>query len=174
MERLVSDLIHISEIVRIDLNIQEVNPWDLVENILRSFNGEIEQRDITVQIKELPTCLADPGLLSNVYENLISNAIKFTQKKKKPEIIIGSQPDDSTDRVIYFIKDNGIGFNMIDHERIFETFQMLHEQDEFRGAGIGLTLAKKIINEHGGKLWAEAKKGKGATFYFDLKRGKQG
>jgi light-regulated signal transduction histidine kinase (bacteriophytochrome) len=147
-----------------------VDPLELVKKVLRSYDDEIKKRDITIHIKELPRCLADPEMLGNVYENLISNAIKFTQKKKKPEILIGSQPDDSNDRVIYFIQDNGIGFNMKDHERIFDTFQRLNDQDIFRGAGTGLTLAKKIINQHGGKLWAEAKERQGATFYFDLKR----
>lgn len=88
---------------------------------------------------------------------MISNAIKFTTKKKKPEIIIGYRPDQSSDKVIYTVKDNGVGFSMQDQEKVFETFQRIHTQDIFRGAGIGLALGKKIVNKHGGEIWAEAK-----------------
>jgi len=168
MERLVNDMLSLSELSKAAITYTDINTRDLVAEVLESFSEEIKERDIVIEIKDLPLCRADPALLKTVFHNLISNSIKFTSKRKKPEITIGYQPDDSIDRVIYFVKDNGIGFSKKDHEKVFETFQRLHKQDAFRGAGIGLALTKKIINQHGGEIWAEAKKNKGAAFYFDL------
>jgi len=169
MERLVNDLLSLSEMGRSEFSIQSINPAGLIEEVLKAFADEIKERDIAVNIKELPNCQADPDMLKVVFHNLISNGIKFTIKNKKPEITIGYQPDETGEKVIYYVKDNGVGFSMKDHEYVFETFQRLHDQEAFRGAGIGLALAKKIINQHGGEIWAEAKKNKGAIFYFDLK-----
>jgi light-regulated signal transduction histidine kinase (bacteriophytochrome) len=168
MESLINDLIKLSEISQSEINIQKIDPTVLVEDVLDKFAEEIQEREIKITIKDLPKCQADPEMLKVVFYNLISNGIKFTNKKKKPEITIGYQPDETGEKVIFYIKDNGVGFSMKDHERVFETFQRLHDQEVFRGAGIGLGLAKKIINMHGGEIWAETKKNKGATFYFDM------
>jgi len=170
MERLVNDLLSISEISQSEINIKNIDPVSLIEEVLEAFTAEIKERDITISVKDLPHCLADPDMLKVVFHNLISNGIMSTNKKKIPEITIGYQPDDTGEKVIYYVKDNGVGFSMKDHERVFETFQILHDQEVFRGAGIGLAVAKKIINQHDGEIWAEAKKNKGASFYFDLKR----
>lgn len=141
-----------------------------MKEILELFDDEIKERKIEIDIKDLPPCKGDIDSLKTVFHHLISNAIKFTTKKKKPEIIIGYQPDQSSAKVIYFVKDNGVGFSMGDQEKVFEIFQRIHTQDNFRGAGIGLALAKNIVNKHGGEIWVEAKKNRGATFYFDLDR----
>jgi PAS domain S-box-containing protein len=170
MENLVNVLINLSQINQIDLNLERTEPARLVREVLEPFADQIRDRNIIIEIQELPPCQADSDLLRIVFQSLISNAIKFTIMKQKPHITIGWQPDDTNDRLIYFVKDNGIGFSMKDQEKVFEIFQRLHDQDEFKGAGIGLALAKKIINRHNGEIWAEAKKKQGAAFYLDLPR----
>ena len=170
MEKLVTDLLKLSQLNQEKIDFKAIDPSQLVKEVLVLFDDEINQRHIIVDIKELPHCKGDYDLLKTVFNNLISNAIKFTALQKKPEIIIGYQPDQSSEKIIYYVKDNGVGFSMQDHEKVFETFQRLHSQDIVKGTGIGLALAKKIINRHGGEIWAEAKKNRGATFYFDLVR----
>jgi signal transduction histidine kinase len=100
---------------------------------------------------------------------LIGNAIKFTKAGQTPKIIVGSHPGGTPEKVVFYIQDNGIGFKMKDQETIFQTFQQLSDQDN-QGAGIGLSIAKIIISKHGGEIWAEAEKGSGATFFFELSR----
>jgi PAS domain S-box-containing protein len=168
MDQLLQDLLGLAEISKRELKLTEVDPNQLVRDVLDNYTQEIEQRHIKVNLKDLPGCRADRELLRLVFQNLISNAVKFTSMQPKAEITIGYQPDQSNQRVTYYVMDNGVGFDMMDHERVFETFQRLHDQEIFRGTGIGLAMAKRIINRHGGEIWAEGKKNKGATFYFDL------
>lgn len=170
IEYLVIDLLKLSQLNQVEFQIEVIDPLILVKEILELFDDEIKERKIEIDIKDLPPCKGDIDSLKTVFHHLINNAIKFTAKKKKPEIIIGYQPDQSSAKVIYFVKDNGVGFSMGDQEKVFEIFRRIHTQDIFRGAGIGLALAKKIINKHGGEIWVEAKKNRGATFYFDLDR----
>jgi PAS domain S-box-containing protein len=168
MDQLIKDLLGLAELSKRELKLADVDPNQLVREVLDNFTQEIEQRHIKVNLKDLPGCRADRELLRLVFQNLISNAVKFTSMEPNAEITIGYQPDQSNQRVTYFVMDNGIGFHMMDHERVFETFQRLHDQEIFRGTGIGLAMAKRIINRHGGEIWAEGKKNKGATFFFDL------
>jgi len=170
MDVLIENLTELSLLGRQELNPISIDIFALVEDIINTYSDQIKKRKIKIDIKDLPPCCADENLLKITLHNLISNAIKFTNKQKKPEITIGYQPDQTDDRVIYFVKDNGVGFNIEDTEKVFDTFQRLHSQDEFPGSGIGLALAKKIINRHGGKIWVETAEKDGATFYFDLSR----
>ncbi len=168
IKNLISDLLKLSQINQQDIVFKTIDASQLVKKILVLFEEDIVQRKILVDVKDLPFCLGDPELVKTVFNILISNAFKFTASKKKPEITIGYQPDQTGKRVIYYIKDNGVGFSMQDHEQVFETFQVLSPDEIAKGTGIGLALAKKILNRHGGEIWAEAKKNHGATFYFDL------
>jgi len=170
IENLVNDLLKLSRLSQVEFNLGIIDPVILVKEILELFDDEIKERKIEIDVKDLPPCKGDIESLKMVFHNLIGNAIQFTAKKKKPEIIIGYQPDQSSAKVIYYVKDNGVGFSMGDQEKVFETFQRIHTEDIFKGAGIGLALAKKIVNKHGGEIWVEAKKNRGATFYFDLDR----
>ncbi len=170
MDNLISDLLQLSLLGRQNINPISVDPSHLVEDIIKTYSDQIKKRKIKINIKELPHCLADENMLRTALQNMISNAVKFTKKQKDPEITIGYQPDQSSNRVIYYIKDNGVGLNMEDQGKVFDTFQRLNTQDEFQGAGIGLALAKKIINRHGGRIWVEAEEKEGAIFYFDLER----
>ena len=168
VERKIEDLLKISQLSQQSLQIEAIDFQKLVNKVIKSFAREIKEGQVELIIKDLPPCLGDRDLLHQVLEILISNSIKFTAGKKEPEIQVGYQPDEDSDRVIYYIRDNGIGFDPKNQDLIFGAFKQLEKQENQPGTGIGLTLAKLIINKHDGRIWAEAQKGKGATFYFDI------
>lgn len=145
---------------------EEVDLSKLVKHVLTSFATEQAERHITIDIGPLPPCTADPILIREVIYNLVSNAVKFTRKQHVPHIEIGSFCKDSTN--IYFVKDNGVGFDMEYYDKLFGVCQRLHGMEEFEGTGVGLAISKNIIERHGGKIWAQGEPGKGATFYFKL------
>ena len=163
---LIDRLLELSRLERNALDKTLVSPQELITNILSYFSTEIDQRHIQIEIKELPDCYADSTLLSQVFINLISNAIKFTIKNPDPKIILGSYEDDQ--KTVYYVCDNGIGFNNLYAEKIFKIFERLHTDAEFEGSGIGLSIVARIIARHGGKIWAESKENEGACFYFTL------
>jgi light-regulated signal transduction histidine kinase (bacteriophytochrome) len=111
--------------------------------------------------------VGDPVLLRNVLANLLWNAWKFTSRRPKARIEVGRCEDDA-DMPVYFVKDDGAGFDMEDAGRLFTAFQRLHSDDEFSGTGIGLATAQRIVQSHGGRIWADARPGGGATFFFTL------
>lgn len=134
----------------------------ITENILELESG----RKIEFIVESLPDAAADPSLIKQVWENLLSNAVKYTAQKEKAVITIGSEKNKK--EIIYYVKDNGTGFNMKYAHKLFKVFQRLHSADEFEGTGIGLATVQRIVNRHGGRVWAEAAPGEGATFYFSL------
>jgi len=109
---------------------------------------------------------ADPVLIRQVLVNLIGNAVKYTAKCAQPRIEVGSYEDGAA--TVYFVRDNGVGFDMKYAERLFGVFQRFHDAKDYEGCGIGLAIAQSIIQRHGGKIWAEAEQNKGATFYFTI------
>ncbi|HZV70868.1 MAG TPA: PAS domain S-box protein [Saprospiraceae bacterium] len=121
---------------------------------------------VEIIIEDLPDSPCDAGLIKQVWLNLISNAIKYSKHKNKPLVIIGSNETD--EGTVYFVKDNGEGFDMKHYDKLFKAFQRLHTSSEFEGVGIGLTIVHRIITKHGGRIWAEGKAGEGAAFYFTL------
>jgi light-regulated signal transduction histidine kinase (bacteriophytochrome) len=125
-----------------------------------------KDQSIEITIHELLPALGQQALIKQVWVNLLSNAIKYSQKKAKTIIEIGSYFKDH--RVIYYIKDNGAGFDMQYYNKLFGVFQRLHSQEEFEGTGIGLAIVQKIINRNNGSVWAESKLGEGTCFYFSL------
>jgi light-regulated signal transduction histidine kinase (bacteriophytochrome) len=121
---------------------------------------------INLKVDQLPEAYADPTYMRQVWANLIANAIKFSSKEKRPLIKICGSTGKGFN--VYYINDNGVGFNPEYAHKLFGVFQRLHKTDDFEGTGVGLAIIQRIIHRHGGKVWAEGEEGKGATFYFSL------
>ena len=124
----------------------------------------LQEKNIDVVIGRLPTIMADGSLVYDAIYYLVANSIKFSSKKRKAIIEIGCNQQEG--KVVVFVKDNGIGFDMKYKDKIFEIFERLHSRDEYKGTGIGLSIVKRIITMHNGDVWVESEKGKGTAFYF--------
>ncbi|WP_445632683.1 histidine kinase [Nostoc sp. DSM 114161] len=166
MGELIDDLLTLSRLDRKEMSRQPVFPNEIIQMALNDLAPDWSSREIEFAIADLPVCQADPSLLKQVWLNLLSNAIKYTRYKPLACIEVGCQAIDGEG--IYFIKDNGAGFDMRYADKLFGVFQRLHREEEFEGTGIGLAIVQRIIQRHGGRIWAEAASGRGATFYFML------
>ncbi len=167
MGKLIDDLLSFSRTGRQQMKIESVNNLTLVKNVIDDLK-KTSTANVNFQIKEILSAQGDSSLLKQVWVNLLSNAIKFTKSKEKPIVEIGSNGD--VDNITYYVKDNGIGFDMKYKNKLFQVFQRLHDPQEYEGTGVGLALVQHIVNRHGGKSWADGKTGEGATFYFTLPR----
>ena len=167
MGRLIDDLLFFSRMGRKMVSLQQVDLNNLVYDIIKEFGPDITDRDIDWHFSEFPAVRGDISILRIVFTNLISNALKFTRHRSKARIEIGSLPIENSETVI-FVRDNGVGFDMIYADKLFKVFQRLHHADEFEGNGIGLANVRRIINRHGCRTWAEGKPHQGATFYIAL------
>jgi len=137
-----------------------------VRRVLADLHAEQAGRRVEIVIGELPPCQADPALLRQVLVNLLANALKFTRRQGRARIEIGCQKSDG--KWVYFVKDNGVGFDMRYAHKLFGVFQRLHRAEEYEGTGVGLAIVQRILHRHGGRAWAEAAVDRGATFYFTL------
>jgi PAS domain S-box-containing protein len=164
MGRLIDDLLAFSRLSRQPFKKQAVDNEELVHQAIESLEEEQKGRNINLSIGELPTCQGDPALLRQVWVNLLSNALKFTRRRGITQIEIGCLKKDSEQ--VYYVKDNGTGFDMQYTERLFGVFQRLHSAEEYEGSGVGLAIVQRVISRHGGRIWVEAEPDKGATFYF--------
>jgi light-regulated signal transduction histidine kinase (bacteriophytochrome) len=140
----------------------------LLEAAIKGLDLMTQGRNIVWKIAPLPRVLGDAALLKQALTNLVGNAIKYTGQREKAEIEIGCAGMEG-DRLIFFVRDNGAGFDMQYAHKLFGVFQRLHRTEEFEGTGIGLAIVRRVINRHGGRVWAEGKLNAGATFYFTLK-----
>ncbi|HEY0741849.1 MAG TPA: ATP-binding protein [Chryseosolibacter sp.] len=165
MRQLIDDLLSFSQLSRRELTKDQIHMKELVEAVLKDVNPEDDGR-IKVTIDYLPNCHGDKSTLHQVWENLLSNAFKYSRKKETPRIEIGSQQ--SNGMITYFVKDNGAGFDMRSYNKLFNAFQRLHPQSQFEGTGVGLAIVHRIIAKHHGKVWAESAVDQGSTFYFSL------
>jgi light-regulated signal transduction histidine kinase (bacteriophytochrome) len=167
MAQLIDDLLAFIRLGRQELHKQTVFPtrltWEVWDNLQSESNRQ--HADISIP-KNLPTCEADPDLLRQVFAHLLGNALKYSSVRDKPIIEVGWQQQE--DGTVYFVRDNGVGFDIQYANKLFGVFQPLHQIDEFEGTGVGLAIVHRIITRHGGLVWAEAEVGKGATFYFTL------
>jgi light-regulated signal transduction histidine kinase (bacteriophytochrome) len=171
MGQLVDDLLAFSRLGRQPLKTQPVSVGNLVRETLAELCREQEGRQIDMRIGELPPCQADPVLLKQLFANLLSNALKFTRLRAVAVIEIGCLGSGNPTERVYFIKDNGAGFDMRYADKLFGVFQRLHGADEYEGTGVGLAIVQRIVHRHGGRVWAEAEVDKGAAFYFTLEGG---
>ena len=169
MGMLIDDLLAFSRMGRTELKLDVVRMRELLNDVQRVIQPETEGREIRWVINELPDVEADTGLLRQVWTNLVSNAVKYSRTREVGEIEIGCV-DSKKHEHQFYVKDNGVGFDMQYVDRLFGVFQRLHAESEFDGTGIGLATVRRIINRHGGRTWAEGDKGKGATFWFSLPR----
>jgi PAS domain S-box-containing protein len=167
MEKMIGDLLTFSRVGRTELKKADVNLDELIHGILEEFKAETVNRSIAWQVRPLPTVRADGPLLRLTLSNLIGNAVKFTAGRAKAKIEIGCSPSSDGEDVI-FIRDNGVGFDPQYASKLFGAFQRLHSQEEFAGTGIGLANVQRIIQRHGGRVWAEGAVDAGATFHFSL------
>ncbi len=166
MGMLIDDLLRLSQLGRQSLSKRPVKILFMVEGLIRDLRREHQGREIVIHLQELPDAVADAALLKQVLVNLLSNAFKFTRQKEKAEIEIGCRRE--AGEKIYFIRDNGAGFDMAYVKKLFGVFQRLHSVEQFEGTGVGLSIVQRIIQRHGGRIWAESIVGQGATFYFSL------
>lgn len=166
MGQLIDDLLRFSRLGRQQLSMQRVSVQGLVNDVLKDLQEEREGRQVEIQIGELPDCFGDPPLLRQVFFNLLANALKFTRRKENALIEIGCEEHGGEH--VYFVKDNGAGFDMEYADKLFGVFQRLHSTSEFEGTGIGLSIVQRIIHRHGGHIRAEAEVDQGAKFYFTL------
>ena len=167
MGRLVDDLLAFSRMGRQALRKQPLTTRTVVDRALAQLAPALEGRTVDLVIGSLPDCQADPGLLEQVFVNLLSNAIKYSQKKVGARVEVGSFTD-ADGIVTYFVRDNGAGFDMAYADKLYGVFQRLHASQDYEGTGVGLAIVHRIIERHGGRIWAKAKVDEGATFYFTL------
>jgi len=166
MGNLIDALLTFSRLSRTELQRMKIDSKSLITHILDTFKADSGERNIEFNIAELPEIKGDENLIRQVWVNLISNALKYSRNKEKAVIGIGGKIEN--DQTIFYIKDNGAGFDMRYVDKLFGVFQRLHKTSEFEGIGIGLANVNRIITKHGGRCWAEAEINKGATFAFSI------
>ncbi len=169
MAELIDDLLQLSRLNRVEMHQEHINLSSMVTAIAQTLKLQDPNRDCQFAIADQVFATGDPQLLRIALENLLGNAWKFTGKQSQARIEFGiTQHERYADQLVYFIKDNGAGFNMSYANKLFGAFQRLHKTEEFPGTGIGLATVQRVINRHGGKIWAESVVSEGATFYFTL------
>lgn len=166
MDALIDGLLQFSKLGQRKVYRSKVTMYDMVLDVWEECKPSDPTRKVHVRIGQLPEAMADEVLIRQVWTNLISNAVKYSSKKDPSDIEIGYL--NAEGEIVYFVKDNGAGFDMDYAGKLFVIFQRLHSSREFDGIGIGLSLVQRIVEKHDGRIWAEAKPGEGATFYFTL------
>jgi PAS domain S-box-containing protein len=168
---LVDELLHLARVGRHALNRRTTNLKELVAEVITLLLPESEGRQVEWAISDLSTAQCDPVLVRQIFQNLLSNALKFTRPRAQAVIEVSCREEDG--QPVFMVRDNGIGFNMKYVDKLFGVFQRLHRAEDFEGTGIGLATVQRIVHKHGGQVWAEGELDKGAAFYFTLGLGKQ-
>jgi signal transduction histidine kinase len=169
MGHLVDDLLAFSRLGRQPMRKQVVDQALLVRQVLEDLEPERNRRQVEIVMSKLRACEGDPALLKQIWANLLANALKFTRDRESARIEIGG--DEADAGTVYSVRDNGVGFDMRYADKLFGVFQRLHRAEEYEGTGVGLAIVQRIVQRHGGRVWAEAEEGKGATFYFTIPGG---
>jgi signal transduction histidine kinase len=168
MGRLIDDLLAFSRIGRSSMDLSTVDMATLARSIFFEVTSPEERGRIDFQVGCLPSILGDPPLLRQVWTNLLANAVKFSSGR--PQAVIEVNAEESADEMIYWVRDNGAGFDMRFAHKLFGVFQRLHSVKEFEGTGVGLAIVRRVVERHGGRTWAEGEPGRGATVYFSLRK----
>jgi light-regulated signal transduction histidine kinase (bacteriophytochrome) len=166
MKELIDNLLSFSRMSRSKFNFSKTDLNLLVDEIKVLLKNDYKENNIEWKVKDLKNAVCDRNMFKQVFFNLISNSIKFSKNNDKIVIEIGRKKNN--DEIIYYIKDNGVGFDMKYSDKIFNVFRRLHSEKDFEGTGIGLAIVKRIINNHGGRIWVESRINKGSVFYFSL------
>jgi len=166
MQRLIDDLLHLARFSRVPLATTRVRMSDLVGRVVAAVRQQAGDRTVELEVASLPDCYADASLLEQVLTNLLSNAYKFTSTREGARIEVGAYRENSEQ--VYFVRDNGVGFDMKYADKLFGVFQRMHSQAQFPGTGVGLSIVHRIVRRHGGRTWAESKVKEGTTVYFSL------
>jgi PAS domain S-box-containing protein len=165
MTDMIEKMLYFSKTGKKNLTKESIDVNQLLNQLIESMDIH-QNNQLTINISQLPECFADRTMLKQIFANLISNAVKYSSKKNSPVIEIGAQEEKNC--FVYFVKDNGTGFDDKYSSKLFQVFKRLHSNHEFDGTGVGLAIVKQIVEKHGGKVWAESKLGHGATFYFSI------
>ena len=165
MGQLIDDLLAFSRIGRKEIVRDEINMAELAKTVFDELKPQAKQ-DTTLKLDGLPSAYGDRALMRQVFVNLLSNSLKFTRSRNEATIEIGCKKEG--DKNVYFVRDNGVGFDMMYINKLFGVFQRLHSVDEFEGTGVGLAIVHRIIHRHNGEVRAEGKVGEGAVFYFSI------
>jgi signal transduction histidine kinase len=173
MDQLIEDLLRFCRLSRAPLRRAPVDLSAMARRVVAELATRYESRPVVVDIEELPPCQGDASLLEQVLVNLLSNAFKFSAKQAEPKVTVASlrapsPGDPNITETVYFVRDNGAGFDMRHAAKLFGVFQRLHTQEQFAGTGVGLSIVQRIVQRHGGRIWAESAPDRGATFYFTL------
>ncbi len=173
MDRLIDDLLKFCRFSRAPVARLRVDLDSIVRRVVADLQAREPERAVQVEIGELPAVAGDASLLEQVLVNLLSNAFKFTRPQPQPRVSVGSSsaPDPANPKAmerVYFVRDNGAGFDMKYAGKLFGVFQRMHSQDQFEGTGVGLSIAQRVVQRHGGRIWAESAPGSGAAFSFVL------
>jgi PAS domain S-box-containing protein len=169
MKQMILDLLEYSRLTRVEKKCEPLKIEDMLLDIFDNLNLLIMENKAQITYENLPTVFADESQLFRVFQNLIENAIKFKKENEDPQIHISTYFDEKNKEHVFSVSDNGIGIEEQYFKRIFTLFQRLHTREEYEGTGIGLSISKRIIENHGGKMWVESEYGNGATFYFTIK-----
>ena len=169
MGKLIDDLLAFSRLGRVDMQMYSVDMTSMANTVFQDVTTPDDRKRIDLRITPLSKAMGDSVLLRQVWMNLLINAVKFSSKKERSNIEVGCE--DKDDEVVYFVRDNGAGFDMHYVDKLFGVFQRLHSTKEFEGTGVGLAIVQRIVHRHGGWVRAEGEPDKGATFYFALKKG---
>jgi len=166
MSQMIDDLLTFSRTSRKKVTKAEINLYPITTKVFEELRRQTIERDIQLKIGELPPASCDRSLIEQVIVNLLANAIKFTKSRKTAVLEVGGRTENNENT--YYVKDNGVGFDESYSHKLFGVFQRLHSYDEYDGTGVGLAIVRRIIERHGGRVWAEGKVNEGATFYFSL------
>jgi two-component system, sensor histidine kinase and response regulator len=168
MNKLIKNLLLFSRQANAELIKDELDMNDMVKGVLQEISTYRPTEGIAITINNLPRACCDGNMIKQVWINFVTNAIKYSQKESDPSIDIGASEEGGVP--VYYVRDNGVGFDMKDYDKLFGPFKRLHNASDYEGTGIGLTIVKRIIERHGGKVWADSTPGMGSTFYFTLEK----